>query len=71
MYKAYVRHRLPSEGPVLKRTWNPDAWLLVCEANTRQGAHDEATRQIRGWNEGMCNPTLYYIHILEVKRARC
>ena len=63
MYEAYVAHKLPNETKPKKA---PDAWHLVCIANTEQGARDEATRQIRGWNEGRKNPTLYFIHILEL-----
>ena len=62
-FKGYVAHRPPGQG---NPKFNPDAWNLICTENTRHGAHDECARQIRGWNEGKTNPTLYLIHVVEV-----
>lgn len=59
-FKASVR-RQDLEG-------NPDAWWVVCHANTREIAHDEAMRQIREMNRGRENPTLYHIVVTEVTK---
>ena len=63
MFKGYVAHKLPGE---LKPKKAPDAWLHISTEDTQKGAHDECVRHIQTWNTGRKNPTLYWIHVLEV-----
>ena len=59
MFRAYIRHLAPN----VRRT--ADQWWALADGNTREGAHEAATRMIREMNRGRKNPSVYEIAVVD------